>query len=519
MNKFHLHYENLEKLRQFISNKKLKDSEGVIVKIYMTFNLSNDLEKIKNLFYELVPNAKVLAIFNDDNFSCEDLDDKDKIVISISSFAHDEEEKIMYDKKLMEVNISSEFTYHKGLDRRIIDELVGVYNRYKLTIDIKESKLNKIALFDLSGFKKINNFYGNKIGDKLLVKIAAFLKEETENQGVRVYRTDGDVFAVMGHVSLSNEKFVSLVRSLQNTLNSNGFKVDEEEIFLSVVLAIAYDVDSLLEKADLALEYAKRESEEYFIFDKKLDLVSETNNNLLWTDILRRAIAEDRVVPYYQGIFNNKTNSIEKYESLMRVIDEDGNAITPYHFLEIARQSGLYKTMMKMIINKTFDKFKDNDYSFSINLWRRDMLDGEIKDLILKRLDEKTYNGRVIFEILETDNIQNYETLTDFIMKVKEKGAKIAIDDFGTGYANYDHLIKIKPDIIKIDGSIIKNIGVDKQSLVATESILYFAKKFGCLTVAEFVSDEDIYVNVKDLNIEFSQGYYFAIPIADPFEK
>ncbi len=517
MNKFHLNYENLNKLEQFIISNKLNIYNKIIVKIYTEFIINNELQSIKNLVSKLLPNAKVMAIINDDNFMDYKNNNDNKILICISIY----DEKIgnihNYKKSLIEVNAASEFNYKTRIDKRVIDQLVNVYNRQKLVTDIKEPRFNKIALIDLVRFKKINNFYGNDIGDELLIKVANFFKDNTKNENIRIYRISGDVFAFMGHISLENQLFIDFMKSLHLKLKLKRFIVGEEEIFLNAILAVAFDTDNLLEKAGLTLEYAKKENEDYFEFDKGLDLISETKNNLVWTSILRRAIADDRVIPYFQGIFNNKTNNIEKYEALMRIVDENGNAITPYHFLEIARQSGLYKNMMKMIINKTFDKFKNTKYSFSINLWRKDMLDGEIKDLIIKRLDEGDYKNRVIFEILETENIQNYDSLKDFIEKVKKRGAKIAIDDFGTGYANYDHLIKIKPDIIKIDGSIIRNIGNDKKSFVATESILYFAKKFGCLTVAEFVSDEDIYARVKDLNIEFSQGYYFSIPESDPF--
>lgn len=517
MNKISVEYESLNQLRIFIIEKGLCDYDKVIIKMYSPFDNSLNFLEIKNAVLHLAPKAKFVVIVNDDNWYYEEIDTK-KVLVVVSMYGDTTAEMALYNKQLREINVTSDMNIREGFNRRILDDLVGTYNRYKLVTDIKESKFNKIALFDLAKFKKINSFYGNDIGDEVLIKVGKYLKDGTEDANVRVYRVNADVFAIVGHISISVQEFIALAKLLQAKLKRTCFLVQEQEIFLSATLAVAYDLDNLIEKADLALEYAKREKREYNEFARDIDLVLETQNNLIWTEILRKAIADDRVLPYYQGIFNNTTNVIDKYESLMRIIDEEGNVISPYYFLEIARQSGLYKQMMKIIIDKTFDTFSENDYLFSLNLSFTDMVDGEIKDLIMNKLQNKIFKGRVIFEILETEGVRDYTYLADFIEEVKKNGAMVAIDDFGTGYSNYEHLIKLKPDIIKIDGSIIKNIDIDDKSSAVTESILHFAKRFGCITIAEFVSDKSIHEHVKKLGIDYSQGYFFSIPSEKPLE-
>ena len=124
--------------------------------------------------------------------------------------------------------------------------------------------------------------------------------------------------------------------------------------------------------------------------------------------------------------------------------------------------------------------------------------------------------SRITFEILETEEIENYNLLYKFISKIKELGCKFAIDDFGTGYSNLEHLMKLKVDYLKIDGSIIKRMPEDKGARILTEAVVSFSKELKIKTIAEFVSDQNIYEMVKLLGVDYSQGYYLGKP--EPIE-
>jgi EAL domain-containing protein (putative c-di-GMP-specific phosphodiesterase class I) len=134
-------------------------------------------------------------------------------------------------------------------------------------------------------------------------------------------------------------------------------------------------------------------------------------------------------------------------------------------------------------------------------------------DLIYQFLDQhKEERDRLIFELLEDENIQNFEKVRKFIKKVKAMGIKIAIDDFGVGYSNFERLLEFEPDIIKIDGSLVRNITKDRYSRDVVESIVKFAKKQNILTIAEFVENEEIFNLLSELEVDYSQGYYFGKP-------
>ena len=127
-------------------------------------------------------------------------------------------------------------------------------------------------------------------------------------------------------------------------------------------------------------------------------------------------------------------------------------------------------------------------------------------------LEKSGIGERIIFEIIESEGIENFDKVLEFITDVKRYGTKISIDDFGTGYSNFEYLMKLKVDYIKIDGSMIKNIDNDKSAQMIIASIVSFAKNMNIKTVAEFVHSKNVYEKVKELGVDYSQGYYFGEP-------
>ncbi|MEA3315873.1 MAG: EAL domain-containing protein [Campylobacterota bacterium] len=118
--------------------------------------------------------------------------------------------------------------------------------------------------------------------------------------------------------------------------------------------------------------------------------------------------------------------------------------------------------------------------------------------------------------MLEDENIKDYDVLLNFTKKVKELGCSVSIDDFGTGYSNFEHILKMDVDYLKIDASLVKNIAKDKNSYNVVKTILAFANSLNMKTVAEYVENEEIHNIVKELGATYSQGYYFSAPIESP---
>jgi len=164
------------------------------------------------------------------------------------------------------------------------------------------------------------------------------------------------------------------------------------------------------------------------------------------------------------------------------------------------------------MIEKSFSFFTNRNDDFSINLSIDDILNEATHRFIFDALERFDVADRVIFEILESEGIENFETMHRFIASVKLLGCRIAIDDFGTGYSNFVYMLELNVDYIKIDGTLIKNIDTDQSSLIIVEAIVAFTKKLGIETIAEFVHSKEVYDKVVSLGIDYCQGYYLDEP-------
>nr|WP_321268342.1 EAL domain-containing protein [uncultured Sulfurimonas sp.] len=395
------------------------------------------------------------------------------------------------------------------------DSLTKLGNRNALKEEIDNSEDSYLILINIDSFSQINDFYGHELGDAVLIEFALRLSKSCSlNHNFKLFRVSGDEFAILTKDMPAHE-VVKEAQSISKYLSSHKYEVYEENIELNVTVSISMeDREELLITADMALKIARRESKDLLVYDKAINLDKEYENNMSWTKKIKTAIKNDKIILFFQPIVDNSNTKINKYESLIRLIDEDDKIVSPYFFLDIAKKAKLYKQLTKIVIQKSFENFRKNNFEFSINLSIDDILDKEINDYILEMLDIYNISNRVIFEIVESESIENFEEIQKFIKNVKSLGCRIAIDDFGTGYSNFEYLMRLEADFIKIDGSIIKEILHDKNSEIITSVIVDFAKKMNIKVIAEYVESKEIYEKVKELGIEKSQGYYFGEPKA-----
>ncbi|MCR5702533.1 MAG: EAL domain-containing protein [Lachnospiraceae bacterium] len=236
-------------------------------------------------------------------------------------------------------------------------------------------------------------------------------------------------------------------------------------------------------------------------------------------NVINYALSHDKVIPYYQGIYDNKSGSIHHYESLMRLMDEDGKVYNPGSFLDVARNFGvLYDSLSLIMIKKVLKAFKKvADKSVSINISMRDIRNDELIKYVYGFLATAKYPNNFIFEILENEDVDDYESLVMFVDNIHRLGGKISIDDFGSGYSNLQHIASIHSDFIKIDGSIVRNCcnSTDSENLVALMSGWKKLSDRSVEIVAEYVENEDIQAKIMEYNIDYSQGYLFSKPSPD----
>jgi PAS domain S-box-containing protein/diguanylate cyclase (GGDEF)-like protein len=402
------------------------------------------------------------------------------------------------------------------------DALTKLPNRTKLLSDIEDilSPIS-IILINIDSFKEINTLYGHELGDQLLLELGAELDLYAKTMGQSlIYKLPVDEYAVLIKGAYTKESIEQFITDLAKYINNKTFKVLDQEISLSITIGVAgcnlTPTDSkknVMAHSDMALKLAKKTRKSHLFYDESLLIKEDYENNLLWIKRLRDALASDRVVPFHQPIVNAKTLKIEKYEALVRIIEKDGTVIPPIQFLEISKKVRLYHQIAKVMIDKVFEEMAHHPkLQCSINLSIEDIHDTFMNPYIIEKIKQCEYSDRIIFEILESEGIENYEIISEFITEIKKYGVKVAIDDFGAGYSNFVYITKLNIDYIKIDGSIIKNIDTDITSQIITKTIIDFASQLNIKTVAEFVHSQSIHNYLQELSLNNLQGYYFGEP-------
>ncbi len=395
------------------------------------------------------------------------------------------------------------------------DLLTRLPNRNSLILDIAQKKPVALLLVNIDDFKEINDFYGHDTGDRLIHELAELLKRECPPVHCRLYRMPSDEFALLIFEPLSRTELERYIKTIIKKINDYDFTIDDNIIHLRIAIGGSEDQDDLMITADMAIKKAKAERRDYVIFDSNMDLSRKYKQNIEWAEKLKRAIAEDRVVPYYQPIVSAEDGKVKSYEALMRIVDKEGVVHTPYQFLEIAKRTKYYPELTKRMADKVFERFRTLPYDFSMNVSYLDIVNKETMEYIIDRFAQFAETHRIHFEILESEGIERYEEVFQCLKRLRSLGAHISLDDFGSGYSNFEHILKLEVDMLKIDGSLIRNIDNDIGSQIIVETIVDFANKLEIDTCAEFVSTKEIYETVRDMGITYVQGYYIDKPRPD----
>ena len=400
-----------------------------------------------------------------------------------------------------------------------IDELTNLKNRTALEDDIKDDDFVSIALIDIDSFDDINELYGFSTGNLVLIEVAKVLNEFATKYNVHVYRFYGNVYCLADKKMMGFSRYDEFITELCKLFKNRAIHIEELslDIFINITLGISIAQEEPVKTAGIALKKAKKANMKFFVYNNEIDTKEVIKKSMYWREKIKLAIEEDLVTPFYQPIFNRE-NEIVKYETLMRLRDknDEGETIylSPYLFLDISVKTKQYLQLSNQVISKAFADLSKTETQVSLNLSFKDILDLDFVISLDKNLDkiDNQKKQQLVFEILESDYITDYTLLEEFIIKYREQGIQIAIDDFGTGYSNFAHILKIRPNYIKIDGSLIKNINTEKSSYELVKSIIDFSKALNIKVIAEFVHSSDVYKTVLELGVDEFQGFYLAEP-------
>lgn len=397
----------------------------------------------------------------------------------------------------------------KALKLAYYDQLTGLPNRQKMILDIEKKQPTACIIFNIDDFKEVNDFYGIDTGDAILNQVAKWLN----SMNYSPYRLGGDEFAILEEKEVTWDELRHKIETILAAIKNNTFDINSRTFNVRMTAGASIGgTTKLLTQADIALNKAREQNIHIARYIENENIEEMYRNNMAMEDTIRKALKDKRIVCYYQPIINIETGKIHKYEALVRMIDEVGNIISPVEFLPISKKTKLYPQITAEVIHQTCALFQKRKEEFSVNLSLSDILHDKTKQKIIDTIIQTGTASQIVFEILESEGIENYDQVAKFISEVKTLGAKIAIDDFGTGYSNFENILKLNVDYIKIDGSLIREIHSNPRHLIIIETIADFAHKIGAKTIAEFVSDEQTYDIVKKLGINYSQGYFTGKP-------
>ena len=403
----------------------------------------------------------------------------------------------------------------------ITDPLTAVYNRNFLRDFLKKINPAKyqIAMLDIDYFKKINDNYGHKAGDYILIEVAHIIKRTIRQKDI-IVRFGGEEFLIFfykDHNEATNASHIA--HRIREELQKRNFTYEHTSIKVTASIGVVLhperfkDMLEAIKKADEKLYIAKKGGRNKVVLE-------DTNVSSFATQVVsihdvKEALDHDRIICHYQPIIDLKTNKIVKYEALVRMVESDGTIVYPNSFLETITNTNVYNDMTKRVLDIVFNSIKEHKIPMSINLNLSDILDNVIYDIVLDEIKENQELVQwLTIELLEYEQIDT-TILRERLLKIKSYGIKIALDDFGSGYSNFSIFQAFPIDILKIDGSLIKNIDTSEVSYSITESIILFTGKLGIETVAEFVHSEEVLKIVQDLGVSQGQGFHLGKPSPD----
>ncbi len=391
------------------------------------------------------------------------------------------------------------------------DSLTGLSSRHQLIEDIKDLPREiSLLLLDIDDFSGINDELGPEQADKILRYLSDHLRDFFPASDCRLYRLHSDVFAVLAITTDSNY-LAEHCRSFYAFLTEHPYCHNDICLSINMVGGIARHERNLLSCADIALKHAKNNQQEWVVYSKELD-EQYAHSRSYWINQVQTALQQQRIVPFYQAIVDLKTGKHCKYEALMRLLDTNGQVVPPGEFLPILEQTRHYPHMTHAIVEQACAFFSNRTEQFSVNLSLDDLLRQQTVEFIVITASQYGVRERLVLEIIETENIHNYDQAIAALTELQQMGFSVAIDDFGSGYANFSYLTKLNARFVKIDGSLIQQINNDVASRNLVETLVKYAHDNGMQVIAEYVSDGDIMETVTAIGCDYGQGYYFMKP-------
>lgn len=398
------------------------------------------------------------------------------------------------------------------LDR--LEQAIQAARRQKSTL--------ALLIFNFDNFKEIHDTLGPFSSDRLLKQIVSRLQGVLRKSDT-LARMGSDEFAILLPMVENKEAIINIIGKIQKTF-IEPFSIEGLGLEVQACIGIAMfpqhgkDVDTILQRTNVALCAAKQDIKKYTIYSNGLD--KHNPHHLTMVGELRQAIENDELVLHFQPKINIQTRSISGVEALVRWQHPEHGFLPPDDFIPMAERTGLIKPLSIWVLNHALsqgEKWHQQNFklSIAINLSPATFLDPELPNLIIGMLSLYDIPPNfVILEITEGSMIKNPDLAMEILERLTSKGIKISIDDFGTGYSSLVYLKKMPASEVKIDKSFVTDMLKNDNDAVIVKSIIDLGHNLGLKVVAEGVEDKQTAKYLKTLGCDLLQGYYFSKPLS-----
>ncbi|MCQ8878194.1 GGDEF domain-containing protein [Pseudoalteromonas shioyasakiensis] len=389
------------------------------------------------------------------------------------------------------------------------DSSSGYANHIALDYYIKKASTYymQVAVVWVNEIEDINSFYGTEVGDKVMKSL---LEHFASRRPVAsdVFRLATNKIVLIGPFEEEHTGFSELIQNY----NCSTPLLTDPFIYITLCAGIANGNKAvLLENAHIAALQAKQGRFNVVNYSVALhDVKNQYQYNVEMAKDVREAFENNRIVPYFQPVYDYSSNTITQYECLARMITAQGEILLPDAFINVVNRSRMDGMLTRAMLSQCFARFRKTSTCWSINITAQDMLDPSLTEFLADELKRYPQPSNITLELLETEAIANFSEVKTFINMVKQRGVKVFIDDFGTGYSNISNVLKLDVDGIKLDGSLIRQVINDKDIYLYIEHIASFAKQLNLQVIAECVESKPVVNALIKAKVSLMQGNYFA---------